>query len=202
MGNTCSKLSDTSLIVESARITGVAVSRVAAQPFSAIENLHPTHVTMADNPVGSGKHLKTTSQIVPFVSSSKDMSPVRAAFVKSAKPVVLCVEDDEDQLLLLKGMLEQSGFGVLQAKTAKVGLRLFHENPVSLVVIDQRLGKKKMTGAQLAREIKALKPNVPVVIRTGYPPESMENWDVFINKGEPMEGFLTIVRDLIQRYVA
>ena len=130
------------------------------------------------------------------------MSPVRAAFVKSAKPVVLCVEDDEDQLLLLKGMLEQSGFGVLQAKTAKVGLRLFHENPVSLVVIDQRLGKKKMTGAQLAREIKALKPNVPVVIRTGYPPESMENWDVFINKGEPIESFLAIVRDLIRRYAA
>src|SRR5581483_6799414 len=82
---------------------------------------------------------------------------------------------------------------------AKVGLRIFRENAVSLVVIDQRLGKKQMTGAQLAREIKALKPSVPVVIRTGYPPESMENWDVFINKGEPMESFLKIVRDLIER---
>jgi len=130
------------------------------------------------------------------------MSPARAALVKPAKPVVLCVEDDEDQLRLLKGTLEQSGFGVLQAKTAKVGLRIFRENAVSLVVIDQRLGKKQMTGAQLAREVKALKPSVPVVIRTGYPPESMENWDVFINKGEPIEGFLTIVRDLIERYAA
>jgi len=127
------------------------------------------------------------------------MSPARPALVKHAKPVVLCVEDDEDQLRLLKEMLEQSGFGVLQAKTAKVGLRLFRENPVSLIVIDQRLGKKQMTGAQLAREVKALKPNVPVVIRTGYPPESMENWDVFINKGEPIESFLAIVRDLIER---
>ena len=127
------------------------------------------------------------------------MSPVRAALVKSAKPVVLCVEDDADQLRLLTGMLEQSGFGVLQAKTARSGLRIFRENPVSLIVIDQRLGKKQMTGAQLAREVKALKPNVPVVIRTGYPPESMENWDVFINKGEPIESFLAIVRDLIER---
>jgi len=124
---------------------------------------------------------------------------VSATSVQPANAVVLCVEDDEDQLRLLTGMLEQSGFGVLQAKTARSGLRIFRENPVSLIVIDQRLGKKQMTGAQLAREVKALKPNVPVVIRTGYPPESMENWDVFINKGEPIESFLAIVRDLIER---
>ena len=127
------------------------------------------------------------------------MTGVRAARVKTGKPLVLCVEDDRTQLRLLKLVLQKQGFAVLPAETAEEGLRLFRDNPVSLIVIDQRLGEKQMTGAQLAREVKALKPAVAVVLRSGYPPESMGNCDCFVNKGEPVERFLTIIRDLIRR---
>jgi len=128
------------------------------------------------------------------------IAAVCAAFVKPDKPVVLCVEDDKTELRLLKKILEKRGFSVLQATTAADGLRLFRNNPVSLIVIDQKLGEKRMTGAELARKVKAIRPNVPVVLRSGYPPETMSNWDVFINKGEGVESFLIIVRDLIRRY--
>ena len=82
---------------------------------------------------------------------------------------MLSVEDDDNEQRLLKSILEESGFAVLQARTAATGLRLFRENPVVLVVIDQRLGTKQMTGAQLARKIKAINRNIPIVLRSGYP---------------------------------
>ena len=128
---------------------------------------------------------------------------VRAPLVKPAKHVVLCVEDDPRQLRLLKRILQKRGFSVLQAATAVEALELFHTNPVSLVVIDQRLGDKQMTGAQMSREIKALKPTLPVVLRSGYPsPRIGQTWDVFINKAESVETFLDIIEDLIRRYAA
>jgi len=128
------------------------------------------------------------------------IAAVSAAFVKPDKPAVLCVEDDEIQQRLLKRILEKGGFRVLQATTADEGLRLFRNDAVALVVIDERLGAKQMTGTRLAQEVKARRPNMPVVLRSGYPPENMGNWDVFINKGEPVESFLKIVRDLIKRF--
>ena len=126
--------------------------------------------------------------------------------VASAQPapaIVLAVEDDENEQRLLKSILEESGFAVLQARTAATGLQLFRNHPVVLVVIDQRLGKKQMTGAQLARKIKAINRNVPIVLRSGYPaPEVGQTWDVFINKGESVEAFVAIVQDLIRRSAA
>lgn len=125
---------------------------------------------------------------------------VCAATVKPEKPVILCIDDDRSELRLLKRVLEKSGFAVLSATTANVGLRLFREIPISLVLIDQRLGATELTGAQLAREVKAVKPAVPVVLRSGYPPpESIGSWDCFVNKDEPVENFLSILSDLIKR---
>ena len=125
-----------------------------------------------------------------------------ATSVQPAKPVVLCVEDDESEQRLLKTILEANGFDVVQARTATTGLQLFHQHPVALVVIDQRLGRKQMTGAELARKIKAVNRNIPVVLRSGYPPPSMGNWDVFVDKGETVEVFLAMIHDLIRRYTA
>ena len=126
-----------------------------------------------------------------------------ATSVQPAHYVVLCVEDDLNEQQLVQTILETNGFDVLHAKTAAAGLRLFRENSVSLVIIDQRLGHKQMTGAQLARKIKAINRNIPVVLRSGYPPPTMvQTWDVFINKGEPVERFVTIIQDLLRRFAA
>ncbi len=116
---------------------------------------------------------------------------------------MLSVEDDDNEQRLLKSILEESGFAVLQASTAAIGLQLFRQHPVTLVVIDQRLGNKQITGAQLARKIKAISRNVPIVLRSGYPaPEIGQTWDAFVNKAESVEVFLALVQDLIRRFAA
>ncbi len=56
------------------------------------------------------------------------------------------------------------------------------------------------TGIELARQIKAMKPTVPLVMYSGIPPASMRNLDGFINKGEPVQALLAFIRDLVHRF--
>jgi DNA-binding response OmpR family regulator len=100
-------------------------------------------------------------------------------------------------LTLRNAILEQEGYAVLTAETCAAALKLFRHNPVDLVIADHML--KGESGSDLAARIKRLKPDVPVVMLSGSPPETMNNVDCFIEKGEPTSHILAIVRDLMQR---
>jgi len=56
------------------------------------------------------------------------------------------------------------------------------------------------TGTDLAKTMKDIKPDVPVILFSGTAPAGLQNVDVYINKGEPTSTFLRIVREVIQRY--
>ena len=116
------------------------------------------------------------------------------------KPLVLCIEDDPTQLELRRCILENDGFLVLNASNAGDAIEIIRETPVSLVISDHMLSG--VMGKQLAGEIKKLKPDVPVVLHSSAPPESLEYVDCFINKTEPTPTFLAIIRDLVNRYLA
>ena len=119
---------------------------------------------------------------------------------RQGKPLVLCIEDDETQLEIRKQVLENDGFLVLRASNTTVAIEIVRETPVSVVLSDHML--TRASGTELAGEIKKLKPDVPVVLHSGAPPESLEYVDCFINKTEPVPTFLAIIRDLVNRYWA
>ena len=95
-------------------------------------------------------------------------------------------------------MLERHGFAVVAATTGKQALEILAEAPVCLTLSDHMLSGT--TGVHLAKKMKAIKPEVPVVIYSGSVPDSMENVDAFINKNEPTTVFLEMIGDLVVRY--
>lgn len=119
---------------------------------------------------------------------------------KSGKPLILCIDDDEIQLHLRKQILENDGFLVVNASNAPDAIQTLRETPVSLVLSDHML--RGITGTQLAGELKKIKPEVPVVLYSGNSPESLANVDCFIAKSEPVPRFLTMVHDLVNRYLS
>ena len=129
-----------------------------------------------------------------YVALAESCAPRRG------KPLVLCIEDNEAQLQLRKQILENDGFLVVSASNAIQAIEIVRETPVSLVLSDHML--RGASGAQLAGEIKKVKPDVPVVLYSGTIPGSMQNVDCFINKAEPVPTFLAIIRDLVNRYWA
>jgi len=118
--------------------------------------------------------------------------------IPTGKPLILCVDDSESQLWLRAKVLERNGFSVLTATTASKALHWMRQVAVSLVLSDHML--VGITGAELAAELKKLRPNVPVVLYSGAPPPTMQNVDCFMLKGEPVEKFVATIRDLVNRY--
>jgi CheY-like chemotaxis protein len=113
------------------------------------------------------------------------------------KAVILCIDDNELALQVRKTVLEQNGFTVVTAHDAPSALELFKTAAIDLVLSDHVL--KGTTGVEIAKEMKRLKPAVPVVLYSGAPPETMGPVDCFILKTERPEIVMARLRDLVER---
>jgi DNA-binding NtrC family response regulator len=114
------------------------------------------------------------------------------------RPLILCIEDDPMYLTLRKAVLEQNGYNVIGATRAAEALKVLREAPVCATVADHML--HGTTGTQLAKEMKKIKPDVPVILFSGTVPRRLNGVDVYVNKGEPTAEFLRILGEVVQRY--
>ena len=98
--------------------------------------------------------------------------------------MILCVDDEENPLILRKLVLQKFGFEVLTAASGKEALELLRARKVDLVLSDQLM--PGTTGTQLAEQVKAAHPHLPVVIVSGVNeiPDDASNADLFISKLE------------------
>ena len=81
--------------------------------------------------------------------------------------VILAVDDDALVLLNTAAMLEDLGHTVLEATSARSALEIIRrEDNIDLVVTDQAM--PHMTGSDLAAVIKVEKPDIPIILATGF----------------------------------
>ncbi|WP_448090356.1 PAS domain S-box protein [Pseudomonas azerbaijanoccidentalis] len=80
---------------------------------------------------------------------------------------VLVIDDDSLVLTSTCLLLEDLGHRVISATSGRQGLELFEVNPsIDLVITDMAM--PQMSGAQLADAIRRLKPDIPIILATGY----------------------------------
>jgi CheY-like chemotaxis protein len=115
-----------------------------------------------------------------------------------AKPLILVVEDASTYLALRKKVLQQAGYNVIGVTSSGDALEALREAPVCTVIADNIL--QGTTGVELAKEMKKIKPNVPIILFSGTVPEHLSGIDVYVNKAEPTAKFLGIVREVVERY--
>lgn len=103
---------------------------------------------------------------------------------RSTKLVILSVDDEASILITRQQILESQGYEVLSAADGRQALRLFAVRPVALVLLDYKM--PGMDGATVAREMKQLKPAVPVIMVTAssLPDGVASGADGFIAKGD------------------
>ncbi|MDY6923402.1 MAG: response regulator [Pseudomonadota bacterium] len=81
--------------------------------------------------------------------------------------VVLVVDDDDAVREVTAGLLADLGYEVVEAGSGGAALDLFERNDdISAVVLD--FAMPGMNGADLARELRARRPKVPILFATGY----------------------------------
>jgi CheY-like chemotaxis protein len=89
------------------------------------------------------------------------------------KRVILCVDDEQNALILRKLVLQKAGYEVLTANSGKAALELLSKNVVDLVLSDQLM--PGLSGTQMTQQIKAQYPNLPVILTSGIneiPPDA------------------------------
>jgi DNA-binding response OmpR family regulator len=114
---------------------------------------------------------------------------------------VLCVEDEDEQLTLRKMLFESAGFEFQGARSGKQALELFLNSKIHAVVLDYWMSG--MNGLALAAEMKKQRPDIPIVMLSGFtalPGEGVGTVDAWLQKArvEPEE-LLRQVRELIER---
>lgn len=111
--------------------------------------------------------------------------------------LILAVDDESSGLYFRKLILEHAGHSVLSTTGVEEAIGLFRSEPVDLVVTDHLLGRQ--TGTEMAREMKRMKPSVPIIVLSGTStvPEPLDHADAFLSKTEGPEQLLSLVRKLL-----
>jgi len=79
---------------------------------------------------------------------------------------ILVVDDEKSILAVLKGILEDEGYGTLLAASGEEALSIINERSCDLVLLDIWLPGKD--GVAILREIKKVRPRLPVVMMSGH----------------------------------
>lgn len=80
---------------------------------------------------------------------------------------ILVVDDEETIRSLFKKTLEELGHKVVTAETGLKALELLRQRDFAMVFLDLKMSG--MDGAEFFRQLKTIRPQLPVIIITGYP---------------------------------
>lgn len=104
------------------------------------------------------------------VSTQKgaESEEVTAPFLPKGAEGVLFVDDDPVLVELGKDMLTELGYTVTSLTDSRAALKVFRETPdrFDLVITDQTM--PELTGYELTKEIRKIRPDIPVILCTGF----------------------------------
>lgn len=84
-----------------------------------------------------------------------------------AKANILVVDDEQIVLKSCERTLAPEGFNVLTADRAKDALEILKKDSIDLIITDLKM--PEMDGVEFIRHIRNIKPDIGVVVITGYP---------------------------------
>jgi PAS domain S-box-containing protein len=107
---------------------------------------------------------------LPLVSAGEDAQADAPAALPTGAERVMVVDDEPSVVAMAAEALRVLGYEVDEFVDSREALRTFREDPdrYQLVLTDQTM--PHFTGTQLLASVKFLRPEIPVVIATGYQP--------------------------------
>ncbi|MGE5646572.1 MAG: PAS domain S-box protein [Acidobacteriota bacterium] len=114
-------------------------------------------------------HFPVSEEAAPEVSSQSAEAGLRLR----ERVTVLLVEDEAGVRRLVRRMLVERGYRVLEASDGKEALAIYERQraPVDLVLTD--IVMPNMNGNELADRLRALKPSLKILFMTGYSEEAV-----------------------------
>lgn len=110
----------------------------------------------------------TFSVYLPVTAKKKKHSGDKDQRWPSGDEHILFVDDESTIALVGKRTLEQLGYSVTTCTSSVEALKLFGSKPESFDLLITDMTMPNMTGDKLAVEVMKIRPEIPVIICTGY----------------------------------
>lgn len=110
----------------------------------------------------------TFTLLFPRVEDAKEEEVEFAAIIPTGTERILLVDDEQGLVVLAKIMLERLGYTVTAMTNPLETLDLFRKNPQDYDLVITDLTMPHLPGDRLAAEITSIRPEIPVIIATGY----------------------------------
>jgi CheY-like chemotaxis protein len=122
----------------------------------------------------------------------------RRAQANKWRKTILCIDDDPNQLVLRRHLLQKSGYLVLTTNGGPNGLKVFSTRMVDTVVLDYAM--PMMNGGVVAAQMRQIKGDVPLILVSGgstIPEEDLVLFNRSITKAEPPGVLLSAIKEIL-----
>ena len=114
---------------------------------------------------------------LPLIDTNADEMPTISTeqYVSKGNESILIVDDEDDVAQMMQSMLERLGYQVSSKTSSIEALEIFRTQPekFDIVITDQTM--PQMTGVELAKELMLIRPDIPVILCTGFSEMIAEN---------------------------
>jgi PAS domain S-box-containing protein len=145
---------------------------------------------------------------LPMIAVHKTVEREKSLPLPTGSESVLLVDDEAFQIDIGEQMLRKLGYRVVGCNRSVEALRLFKEQPENFDLVITDMTMPEMTGDVLAQELLKIRPDLPVIICTGFSekmtPETAAAVGVkgFLMKPVVMADMATMVRKILDRIKA
>ena len=147
---------------EAGRGTGLGLATV----YGAVDAAGGT-VSVQSSP-GAGTTFEISLPLAPPDAEAPGTEPSPDQGRPVARPVVLLVDDEPAIRQLAGRLLERAGFEVIRGETAAAAIALIEDPAVVVDVVLTDLVMPGMGGADLAAEVRRVRPTVPILFMSGF----------------------------------
>ncbi|MHC4548966.1 MAG: response regulator [Planctomycetota bacterium] len=95
---------------------------------------------------------------------------------------ILVIDDEQVVRQFVREVLEQDGHEVVEAADGNSGMEAYRRHPADLAIIDLIMPRKD--GFKTIAELRALQPQIPILVMTGAPPA---RWPIHMLYEQPAE---------------
>jgi PAS domain S-box-containing protein len=150
------------------------------------------HITVESEP-GKGSTFKV---YFPQITGGLEADATTDDMLPTGSERILFIDDEEALVEMGEDILAELGYEVTSRMNGKDALALFKEDPsrFDLIITDQTM--PEMTGVELAKEILALRPDMPIIMCTGF------SYAVDANKAEAAGIKAFAMKPLTKREIA
>jgi len=105
---------------------------------------------------------------LPFAGATTDVAVGQAEQLPMGRERILFVDDENVLIDLGKALLERLGYRVETRASAIDAIEAFREDPRKFDLIISDMTMPKMTGDELAQKIRVIRPDIPIILCSGF----------------------------------